>query len=182
MNKLVGSALLLALAAPSLACSLSRPSSAPVVQPSASSVPPDPPAPSLDRCKNLWLRVGGKYYEGTLVTCTTPNPTLPAGVIGGTISDGLWPPPHVEFVQVPRGSAIDIVAFDDPDAPIHLYLFAWREGLSFRDSPEQLRDESFPAARITQWVHCLDPGRYLLTAFVHWPYAGTERSFGIEVM
>ncbi len=182
MKVLTGAAFLIMLVGASPACSLNRPSSASVVQASTSAVPLDQPAPSLDPCKNLWLRVAGKYYEGTLVTCTTPNPVLPAGTIGGVLSDGLWPQAQVEFVQVPRDSAIDIEVFDDPDSPIRLYLFAWRDGLSFPDRPEQLHEESFPAARTIHWIPRVDPGRYLLTAFVHWPYAGTERSFGIEVM
>ncbi len=178
MKRLAAAPLLVVLGWPSLACSLNPPPSATVLQESASSGPPEP---SLDGCKNVWLRIAGKYHEGTLVSCTVSNPALPEGVVGATIRDGLWPPAQVQFVQVPRDSSIDIVLFDDPDTPIRLYVFAWRERLSFLDSPEQLRNESFPAARSIRWAHDLGPGRYLVTAFAHWPYAGTERSFGIEV-
>ncbi len=155
------------------------PSQVPAAQPQGD-VPQDvKPFTSPDACRNLWLYIGGKYVDGDLVVCRGAPP--PDVKIGGWFADGYWPPAEPSFVACPKGTAVELVVVAQPDSEVELFLYEWKEGMSFGSHPRELNHWTYPAGLRTHWI-CESPeGRYLLTAWVHWPGVGTERSWALEI-
>jgi len=163
-------------------CGLASPNSPPTVRVDGGPAKPPPPAPQEDRdpCKNIWVYADGTYHNGYLRHCEGSAP-MSGGSVGGWMGGGPWPPPDPPFITCPQGTALEIVVPKLPPGPIHMWLYEWKDGMTFTDKPRELQHSTYPPSLRTQWPCVVGQGRYLLTVGVQRPGVATERSFGIEV-
>jgi hypothetical protein len=137
--------------------------------------------PTKRQCKGMKFQVDRYRSRGALIRCHGAEFKEASGELEDWIVEGEKPVVAEVFKPILQNGLIRLRFADIPDGPVRLRAYA-PIPMPGSDELEILKEVSLDAAELLTWRPELPEGRYLISAYVHWPNICTERFIGVEVL